>query len=166
MIILGIDPGTARIGWAIVEATRGATHTQHFGCITTDKTKQPAERLLVLYDALTKLFHTYDPDCVSVEELFFSKNAKTAIGVGQARGVVLLTAAKHNVPVVSYTPLVVKQAVCGNGRAEKRQVQLMVTRLLKLRAVPQPDDVADALAIALTHAYSFSLKDRFPRRRE
>lgn len=160
MIILGIDPGTARVGWGVIDIRQGTIIASAYGCITTEKSLEAAERLVLIHEAITTLLTRYVPEAVSVEELFFSNNAKTAIAVGQAQGVVLLAAAQHHVPVVSYTPLVVKQTVCGSGTAEKSQVQKMVTRLLRLTTIPKPDDTADALAIALTHAYSYKLKKK------
>lgn len=158
MIILGIDPGTARLGWGIIETKGANSKAVFFGCITTEATRAPPARLLHLHGELTKLLSKHKPDCMSIEELFFTKNAKTIIPVGQARGVAILAAAQKNISVVSYSPLAVKRAITGNGNADKKQVQLMITRLLRLSEVPKPDDTADALAIALTHAYSYKLK--------
>lgn len=155
---MGIDPGTARVGWGAIEIRQGNITALAYGCITTELSSAPAERLVQIHGAVRTLLRRYRPDAASVEELFFAKNAKTAIAVGQARGVVLLAAAAQRIPVVSYTPLTVKLTVCGSGTAEKLQVQKMVTRLLHLPAIPKPDDTADALAIALTHAYSYKLK--------
>lgn len=159
MIIIGIDPGVARIGWATID-TSPSVHPKAYGCITTQKSDNLPQRLLIAHKALTLLFKRFHPDCVSVEDLFFANNAKTAINVGQARGIILLTAAQQRVPVVSYSPLTVKQTISGSGSADKGQMQRMVTRILKLKEVPTPDDTADALAIALTHAYSFRLKGK------
>lgn len=158
MIIFGIDPGTARLGWGIIDTKTTNPSALTFGCITTDSTNHPPERLLILYKKLMQLLSKYKPDCVSIEELFFTKNAKTIIPVGQARGVAILAAAQKNISVISYAPLAVKRAITGDGKADKKQVQLMITRLLHLSEVPKPDDTADALAIALTHAYSYKLK--------
>jgi crossover junction endodeoxyribonuclease RuvC len=158
MIIMGLDPGIARVGWAILNIQKGKLSPLSYGCITTDKGLDHPIRLLQIYDAVYHLLTKYHPDCFAVEELFFSTNAKTAIGVGQSRGVVLLAAAKTATPVVSYSPLAVKRAVCGDGKADKNQVGRMVTRILKLRKMPKPDDTADALAIAMTHAYSYRIK--------
>lgn len=161
MKIVGVDPGTARIGWGVIDESKGFVRTLSYGCITTDPSESSDQRLLVLYDKLLVILKKEKPDCVAVEELFFTVNAKTAIPVAQARGVTLLAAAKTKVPVVSYTPKAVKLTVTGSGNADKMQVGKMVTRLLKLPQVPTPDDTADALAIALTHAYSYKTKRRF-----
>lgn len=158
MRIFGVDPGTARVGWAVVE-TKGYQPTAiAYGCITTLPSEPIAQRLSTIFRLLTSQLERYQPDCVSVEELFFATNAKTAIAVGEARGVILLAAAQQSLPVISYTPLAVKRTICGSGQADKTQVQKMVTRMLHLTKIPQPDDAADALAIALTHAYSYKLK--------
>lgn len=158
MRILGIDPGIARVGWAVIE-----THTPEpiaitFGCITTEKDEKPEVRLQQIYTAVTLLCRKFHPDCMSVEELFFATNAKTAIGVGQSCGVILLAGAEARIPVVSYTPLAVKRAITGDGAADKKQVASMVVRILKLKNAPKLDDTADALAIAMTHAYSYKMK--------
>lgn len=161
MKIMGVDPGTARLGWGIIDETKGMVRSLSYGCITTDADESPDKRLHVLFESLLKIIKKEQPDCMAVEELFFAVNAKTVIPVAQARGITLLAAAKADVPVVSYTPPVVKQTVTGSGTADKVQVGKMVTRLLKLPHVPTPDDTADALAIALTHAYSYKTKRRF-----
>lgn len=160
MIIMGIDPGVARVGWAAVEELTGKHRVLAYGCITTDKSSALPDRLMQIHGSLIQLFKKYQPDSVAVEDLFFATNAKTAIMVGQARGVILLTSAQASIPVVSYTPLGVKLAITGNGNAEKNQVQRMVTRLLHLKEIPTPDDTADALAIALTHACSYKMKGK------
>lgn len=158
MIILGIDPGIARVGWAVIETHSPNLLTKSFGCIETDKDEKPEDRLMEIHKAMLLLCKKFRPDCMSVEELFFATNAKTAIGVGQSRGVILLAAAMAKVPVVSYTPLAVKRAVTGDGHADKKQVVSMVIRTLKLKVAPRLDDTADALAIAMTHAYSYRMK--------
>ena len=158
MIIFGIDPGTARLGWGIIDTKTPNPHAVTFGCITTDTSHSAPQRLLIIHKELTDLLETHKPDCVSIEELFFAKNAKTIIPVGQARGVAILAAAQKNIPVVSYSPLTIKRAITGDGKADKKQVQYMITKLLHLSKVPTPDDTADALAIALTHAYSYKMK--------
>jgi crossover junction endodeoxyribonuclease RuvC len=158
MIILGIDPGVARVGWAVISTDHGAVRAAAYGCITTEKTEEFPRRLLTVHKALTILIRKYKPDCISAEELFFSTNVKTAISVGEARGIVLLAAAQANIPVISYTPNAVKRAIAGDGRADKKQVTGMVVRILKLRTAPKLDDTADALAIAMTHAYSYKIK--------
>ena len=151
MRILGIDPGTAIIGYGIIESGHDYKHVAH-GCIFTEKDLSQAERLVKVYDGLVKVIKEYRPDHVAVEDLFFSKNVKTAISVGQARGVILLAAAKAGLEVKSYTPTQVKQGVTAYGRSDKKDVQNMTARLLNLGEVPKPDDAADALAIAITHA--------------
>lgn len=158
MNILGIDPGTARVGWGVLEEKKGKLTTLSYGCITTQKYQSPESRLLDVYHACKKLIEKNAPDCMSVEDLFFATNAKTAIAVGQARGVILLAAAEGRVPVFSYSPVAVKKAICGVGSAPKDQVGRMVTKLLGLKTLPKPDDTADALAIAVTHAYSYKIK--------
>ena len=144
MIILGIDPGLAIIGYGLVEYKNNKFRTIDYGAITT-----PAGMSTV-----NQLFHMYDIDEVGIEELFFNKNVKTAITVAQARGVILLSCQHHAKPTYEYTPLQVKQGVCGYGRADKSQVQKMVTSFLSLKEIPKPDDVADALAVAICHAHS------------
>lgn len=160
MKIFGVDPGTTLVGWGVIEAAHAKTAMLAVGCIDTKTQITPDSKLLYIHQALRKLLIRYRPDAVSVEDLFFATNAKTAISVGQARGVILLTAALLKLPVTSYTPLTVKQTVCGDGNAPKKQVQRMVQLTLKLTQIPKPDDAADALAIALTHAYSYKMKSK------
>ena len=153
-IILGIDPGTATMGWGVIrqEGNR-LSYVQH-GAITTPSQWEMPRRLGRLFDGVTELVKGYRPETVAVEELFFNTNVTTAITVGQARGVVLLAAYRAGIEVAEYTPLQVKQAITSYGRAEKRQVQEMVKSLLRLREIPKPDDAADGLAIAVCHAFS------------
>jgi len=158
MRILGIDPGIARVGWAVIETHTPEPAPVSFGCITTQKEEKPEKRLSRIHAAIRLLCKKFRPDVMSVEELFFATNAKTAIGVGQSRGVILLAAALAKIPVVSYTPLAVKRAITGDGAADKKQVTAMVVRILQLKNPPKPDDTADALAIAMTHAYSYKMK--------
>jgi crossover junction endodeoxyribonuclease RuvC len=158
MIIMGIDPGVARVGWAIISTAKSSPKAIAYGCIETEQSDAHGNRLLAAYKAIVSLLSRYKPDCVSMEELFFSKNVKTAIAVGEGRGVLLLASAKNKTPVISYSPSKVKQTVCGDGRADKSQIQRMVKRILRLQDIPKPDDAADALAIALTHAYSYKMK--------
>lgn len=160
MIIIGIDPGVARVGWAVIAEGNGKQQALVYACITTPQTAALPDRLRLIHKSIAQLIKKYRPDCVAVEELFFATNAKTAIAVGQARGVILLACAEAGIPVVSYTPLGVKLAITGSGKAEKQQVQRMVTRILHLAKIPTPDDTADALAIALTHAYSYKMKGK------
>ena len=157
MIILGIDPGFAIVGVGIIEYSGNKFRTIDYFAITTKANTPIEERLKIIYDGISDAIKTYKPDFVAVEELFFNNNAKTAIAVGQARGVILLSAVNHKVPIFEYTPLQVKQAVVGYGRADKTQVQQMVKAILGLKAVPKPDDVADALAIAVCHAHSYRM---------
>ena len=153
-VILGIDPGTATMGWGVIrqEGNR-ISYVQH-GVIITPSTWKMPRRLGRLFDGVTELVKGYRPDTVAIEELFFNTNVTTAFTVGQARGVALLAAYKAGVEVAEYTPLQVKQAITSYGRAEKRQVQEMIKTLLKLREIPKPDDAADGLAIAICHAFS------------
>src|SRR3989344_1512946 len=158
MVILGIDPGIARCGWGAIESQKSKVKSQKYGCIETEAGVKTEKRLKNIYDLITKIIKDYKPDVLAIEELFFNTNAKTAFAVGQARGVVLLAAAENNVSIAIYTPLQVKIAVTGYGRAEKNQVGQMVKVLLKLKEIPKPDDVADALAVALTHAFTNKFK--------
>ncbi|AFS78069.1 crossover junction endodeoxyribonuclease RuvC [Gottschalkia acidurici 9a] len=161
MIIFGIDPGIAIVGYGVVEYKGNKFKVIDYGAITTEPKNTFPERLKMVYDELTFLLDKYNPDSVAIEELFFNKNAKTAISVGQARGVQLLAAINKGLPIYEYTPLQVKQGVVGYGRAEKRQVQEMVKLILGLSKVPKPDDVADALAVAICHAHSGNFKNMF-----
>jgi len=154
MIILGVDPGIATIGYGVVEYEGNHFTTIAYGAITTPAHTPLPTRLLQIYNDLLALVDTYKPDCVSVEELFFNTNVTTGIAVGHGRGVILLGAAQRGLPVFEYTPLQIKQAVVGYGRADKTQVQQMTKAILNLKAVPKPDDTADALAAAICHAHS------------
>ena len=154
MRILGIDPGVAIVGFGVIEADRGQQRMIQYGAINTEAGLPLAARLVQINRDLEELIGLYEPDEIAVEELFFSKNITTGIAVAHARGVILYTAEKMQIPVYEYTPMQVKQAVAGYGLAEKTQVMDMVRRLLKLKAVPKPDDAADALAIAICHARS------------
>jgi crossover junction endodeoxyribonuclease RuvC len=149
MIVLGIDPGTAAMGWGVVESKSGNLRMVDAGCLTTRPDAALPQRLLAIFGHLEEIIATHQPDIVAVERLFFSKNAQTAFGVGQARGVVLLAAAQAEVPVREATPNEVKVAVTGHGRAEKDQVGRMVAVCLGLAEPPKPDDTADALAVAI-----------------
>ena len=158
MRILGIDPGIGRTGWGIIEL-HGSQFTVHsFGCIETLANDALPNRLFALHDEIINIINEYKPEELSIEDLFFNTNAKTALVVGQARGVVLLAAAQKNLPVAVYTPLQIKMALTGYGRAEKNQIGQMVKTLLKLPSIPKPDDTADALAIAVTHAFSRKMR--------
>ncbi|MGH2538429.1 MAG: crossover junction endodeoxyribonuclease RuvC [Candidatus Promineifilaceae bacterium] len=152
MRILGLDPGTATVGYGIIEERDGSPAVVHYGAIQT----RPADgragrRLQLIYQALNALLAEYRPDEAAIEELFFGRNITTAIGVGQARGVLLLALENAAIPVGEYSPPQIKEAVSGYGNASKEQVQFMVAQLLGLEAPPRPDDAADGLAVALTH---------------
>lgn len=154
MIILGIDPGIAIVGWGVIEYKGNKFKTIDYGAITTKAHTNLDTRLESVYDDLCKIIQTYKPDAIGIEELFFNTNVKTAITVAHGRGVILLAAAKSRIPTFEYTPLQIKQAITGYGRADKQQMQNMVKIMLGLNAVPKPDDVADALAVAICHAHS------------
>lgn len=149
MRLLGIDPGTAITGFGCIDVEGGKPKMVGAGVITTPAGLEMGERLATLYTELNELMREFKPDRVAVELLFFARNVTTAITVGQARGVIILSAAQQNLPVSEYTPLQVKQAVTGYGKADKKQVQEMVKTILGLKQIPKPDDAADALAIAL-----------------
>ena len=154
MIILGIDPGLAIVGWGVIESERGIVRPIAYGAITTPAHTDIEARLLMIQNDLETVINKYKPDEMAVEELFFNTNITTGIAVAEARGVILCTAHKLGVKISEYTPLQVKQAVVGYGKAEKHQVIAMVTSILKLPAPPKPDDTADAVAIAICHAQS------------
>ena len=154
MIILGIDPGLAIVGWGVIEYSGSKIRTLGYGAIETPAHTPTEDRLLLIHKGMKELIERYHPDEMAVEELFFNTNSKTAIVVAEARGIILLSARLAGVRIAEYTPLQVKQAVVGYGRAEKKQVITMVTSLLNLPAPPKPDDTADALAIAVCHAHS------------
>lgn len=156
MRILGIDPGVAIVGFGVVDHEKGQSKMVQYGAINTQAGLPLATRLVQIESDLKQLIDHFQPDEISIEELFFSKNITTGIAVAHARGVILCTAEKCGIPIYEYTPMQVKQAVAGYGLAEKHQVMDMVRRLLKLKAIPKPDDAADALAIALCHARSNS----------
>jgi crossover junction endodeoxyribonuclease RuvC len=152
MRILGIDPGTGILGFGVIEAARGKVQLVDAGVIRTPVKEDDAVRLGTIFDELTDIIANNKPDVMSVEKLFFAQNVTTAITVAQARGVVLLCGCQAGLPIFEYTPLQIKQAITGYGRADKKQMQEMVRVLLKLTEVPKPDDCADALAAAITHA--------------
>ncbi len=160
MVILGIDPGYAIVGYGVIRYEGGKMSVIDYGKITTEANIPLSKRLKLIYDSLTQLIETFKPDVVAVEELFFNSNVKTAIAVGHARGVIILAAANKNTKIAEYTPLQIKQAVVGYGRADKNQVQQMVKMFLKLKEVPRPDDTADALAVAICHANSSALSNQ------
>lgn len=152
MRILGVDPGTATVGWGIIEVKGGQQKAVAYGHISTSKDLCLSKRLLEISSDLQEIIKKHRPDEASVEELFFFKNQKTVLSVGQARGAILLTLEEKSVTIFGYTPLQVKQALTNYGRADKAQVQQMVKAILKLKEIPKPDDTADALALALCHA--------------
>jgi crossover junction endodeoxyribonuclease RuvC len=158
--VLGIDPGTAAMGYGIVERTGGRLREVDHGCLVTSPDLPLPERLLAIHAMVDELLSLHEPDLIGVERLFFSRNVQTALGVGQARGVVLLTAAQHGTPVREATPNEVKSAITGYGAADKEQVQRMVQLVLGMAELPRPDDAADALAIAVCIANRLGQTDR------
>ncbi|HHV62031.1 MAG TPA: crossover junction endodeoxyribonuclease RuvC [Firmicutes bacterium] len=154
MLVIGIDPGTATTGYGIVRNSAGRLIAVDYGYIKTPAREKPEARLEEIYLGVQALIDRYRPDAVAVEELFFNRNAKTALAVGQARGVILLAVARSRVELFEYTPLQVKQAIAGYGRADKAQMQRMIKLLLGLTEIPSPDDAADALAVAVCHIHS------------
>lgn len=157
MTILGIDPGFAITGYGVINYTGNRFSVLDFGVVSTGADTGFPERLRILYEELDQIITRFKPDAVSVEELFFNSNTKTAIKVGHGRGIAILAAARLGVSVYEYTPLQVKQAVAGYGRADKQQMQQMTKVLLGLSEIPRPDDAADALAVAICHAHSYRL---------
>ena len=153
MIVIGIDPGLARVGYGIIEVKNRKPEPICYGCIESGKDQRTSERLLHIYTGVAALFEKYPPAHIAVEKLFFTKNITSAMGVSEARGVILLLAEQQNIPVTEYTPNQVKQAITGSGKADKRQMQEMIMRLLHLPEIPRPDDAADALSIALCHIH-------------
>ena len=154
MIILGIDPGYAIVGYGVIEYKNNHFTVIDYGAILTDAGTPFNIRLEKIYDGLTSIIERHRPEAMAIEKLFYNNNAKTVIDVSQARGVIMLAAQKNGVPAFEYTPLQVKQSVVGYGRAEKKQVQEMTRRILALEKVPKPDDTADALAMAICHAHA------------
>ena len=165
MKILGIDPGYAILGYGVIEKTGNKFKACDYGAITTDKDMPMPQRLECLYNGLREIIEEQKPDVASIEQLYFNNNAKTAINVGQARGVAVLACIKGGLEVAEYTPLQIKQALVGYGRADKKQVQFMVKTILGLSKVPKPDDTADALAAAITHGHSSTSASRISRAR-
>lgn len=159
MLIMGIDPGIAISGYGIISCKDNHSFIIEYGVIKTASQLEMPRRLKKIYEGYIELMEKYTPDAVAVEELFFNKNAKTIISVGQARGAALLAASLSNIAVFEYTPLQVKQSVVGYGRADKNQVQQMVKAFFNLDTIPKPDDAADALAVALCHMSSYKLKN-------
>ena len=153
MVVLGIDPGTAICGYGFVESVDGNINALHYGAVTTSPKARMQDRLAKIYDSLDDMIKEYQPEVIGIEKLFFGRNSTTAIPVGQARGIVLLAAVKNDVEILEITPNEVKQSITGYGGASKEQVIYMVTKLLRLNEEPKPDDVADALAIAICAAH-------------
>jgi crossover junction endodeoxyribonuclease RuvC len=154
VIVLGIDPGTARLGYGVVERQGSQLTMLDYGCLESVNDRPLEQRLLLIHEGIDDLIGTWRPEAVGVERLFFNRNVQTAMAVGQARGVVLLTAAQHGLPVLEYGPHEVKLAVTGYGKAPKDQVQRMVQMVLSMKEVPRPDDAADALAVAVCTAHA------------
>ena len=157
MRILGIDPGFAIVGYGVIDYETAKFKTVDYGKITTAAGEKFPDRLSVVYEGVKQIIEAFNPDVLAIEELFFNTNTTTAINVAQARGVIVLAAKQSGLKIYEYTPLQIKQAVVGYGRADKNQVQQMVKMFLNLKAVPKPDDTADALAVAICHANSSSL---------
>ena len=164
MITMGIDPGTATTGYCVLGSDgREKVSVIEYGCVRTPKTDEPHKRLSQIHKELSVLFRKFQPKCVAVEKLYFNSNVKTAMAVSQARGVILLAAAGAGLDIAEYTPLQVKMALTGYGRADKRQIQQMVKTLLGLKEIPRPDDAADALAVALCHINSSRFNSKIRR---
>lgn len=161
MIVLGIDPGLAIVGYGVVEEQGNRYRVLEYGCVTTSSGLSLSQRLSYIYGEMLKIIDDFSPDEMAIEELFFNQNTKTAIQVAQARGVEVLAATLRGIPIYEYTPLQIKQAITGYGRAEKKQMQLTVKTLLQLNTIPKPDDAADALAIGLTHCFSRRFKQDY-----
>ncbi|MCL2508522.1 MAG: crossover junction endodeoxyribonuclease RuvC [Oscillospiraceae bacterium] len=154
MIILGIDPGYAIVGYGVIKYESGRFTVLDYGAVTTEAGQPFHERLEMIYDRVSAIMRRFEPQAMAIEKVFYNSNAKTVIDVSQARGVLMLAAQKNGLGVFEYTPLQVKQSVVGYGRAEKKQVQEMIKILLNLDTAPKPDDTADALAMAICHAHS------------
>ena len=158
MRVLGIDPGTAITGWGVVDGSGDELTPVAYGVITTAAGTPLPQRLQTIYRELTEIIDEWQPEASAIEELFFGKNAKTALAVGHGRGAAMLALANAGLPIVEYKPLEVKQAITGHGRADKQQMQQMVKLLLSLEDIPRPDDAADALAVAICHVHSARLR--------
>lgn len=161
MVILGIDPGLATLGYGVIEADNQRRRMIQYGTLTTPANQPMPQRLRAIYQGMNQLMDIYRPDEVAFEELFFSKNITTGIAVSHARGVALLAVVQRTEALYEYTPMQIKQAVTGWGGADKHQVQMMVKLLLNMKEIARPDDAADALAVALTHANSMNMKKLF-----
>ncbi|NLZ38380.1 MAG: crossover junction endodeoxyribonuclease RuvC [Firmicutes bacterium] len=164
MLILGVDPGIAATGYGVVKIEGQKACALEYGCIRTPAKTPMPDRLLQIYQGLQQILTSYNPDTVAIEKIFFAKNAISAMQVGEARGVAVLAACHAGLQVYEYTPLQVKQAVVGYGKAEKNQVQQMVKLILGLNEIPRPDDAADGLAVALCHAHSCTSREIIRRR--
>jgi len=160
MRIIGIDPGYAILGYGIIEMKGNRFSVIEYGAITTDAKQEMPDRLKSIYAALMEIIEKHRPETASIEELFFNNNAKTALMVGQARGVAMLACVNSGLDIGEYTPLQIKQALVGYGRAEKKQIQIMVKTILNLDQVPKPDDTADALAAAICHGHCANYRNR------
>lgn len=152
--IVGIDPGLAVVGFGVIAVEENNIHAVSYGCITTSADKSKGERLLRIYNHISTLFEKYAPHAIAMERIFFSRNVTNAFSVAEVRGVIFLAAQQHRLPVFEYTPLQIKQAITGSGKADKRQMQDMIKKLLGLKEIPKPDDAADGLSIALCHIHT------------
>ena len=161
MTILGIDPGLATMGWGAISYDGVKPKILDYGALITPPDMPMPQRLMSLYDGVEELSRRFDPDDIAMEELFFCKNVTTAIAVGEARGAAMVAMRKHTNNLFEYTPMQIKQAVTGYGKADKKQVQQMVKLLLNLPEIPRPDDAADGLAIAITHAHSMRMRQNY-----
>ena len=161
MIILGIDPGLATLGYGVIEVINDKRRLIQYGTLNTPAGQPMPQRLKAIYEGMNQLMDIYQPDDVAFEELFFAKNITTGMAVSAARGVALLAVVQRTENLYEYTPMQIKQAVTGYGKADKHQVQMMVKMLLNIKEIPKPDDAADAVAIALTHANSANMKKMF-----
>ena len=161
MTIFGIDPGLATMGWVVISYDGVKPRLIDYGALITPPDMPMPQRLMSLYDGVEDLCKRYDPDDIAMEELFFCKNVTTAIAVGEARGAAMVAMRKHTNNLFEYTPMQIKQAVTGYGKADKKQVQMMVKLLLNMQEIPKPDDAADGLAIAITHAHSMHARAHF-----
>ncbi len=160
MIVLGIDPGYAITGWSVVESKGQDLRVIDYGCVYTEKDIEHKDRLYILYQEIEKIIKKYKPKVGVIEDIFFYKNVKTALKVGQARGVLILACVRNNLDVHEFTPLQVKQALIGYGRADKSQIQKMIKMILGLKEIPKPDDAADALAVAVTYLNSHNYLEK------
>lgn len=160
MRVMGIDPGSLCTGYGLVDEAGSKLIPVHFGTVKSHPKQPFAQRLKTIYDGLTAVIEEYQPDAVAVEDVFFATNAKSTIKLGQTRGVALLAAVNHRIELAEYSPLEVKQSIAGYGRADKQQVQAMVTKLLQLKQKPEPLDASDALAVAICHLHSYKARAR------